>query len=43
MKYAEHSRYIPNELYHDPTLVNYNKNTVAMIFASRGIIPPKEW
>lgn len=29
------------EWYHDPTLINNHKSTVAMRLASSGIIPPK--
>jgi len=28
---------------HDPNLQNSIGNTVAMCFAEKGIIPPKEW
>ena len=33
----------PKELYHDPLLKNKDDETVAMISASRGTIPSKEW
>ena len=32
-----------NTLYHDPTLVNNNKDTVALLLAKNGIIAPEKW
>lgn len=34
---------IPDHFRHDPILINNKGNTVAMIFAYNGNIPPEEW
>lgn len=34
---------IPKEWRHDPYITNTNNCTVAMCYAFKGIIPPKEW
>ena len=33
----------PKDFYHKPELQDNNGNTVPMIFAKKGKIPPKEW
>ena len=33
----------PKEWCHNPEMVDLYCNTVAMIFASNGIIPPEDW
>ena len=30
-------------IYHKPEIINNNRQTVALILASKGIIPPREW
>lgn len=34
---------IPDEWYHDPILQNINGDTVAILMAKNGIIPPQQW
>ena len=40
MKLAEYNIDIPKYWEHDSELIDYDENTVAMILAKHGIIPP---
>lgn len=40
MKLAYNKIIPPKEWYHDPCLIGYENNTVAMYLANNGIIPP---
>lgn len=40
---AKQGKPIPKNLFHDPELKNNNGETVAIIYARNGLVPPKEW
>ena len=43
MLLAANGKDIPDQWKHDKLLKNNNGDTIAMYYAKKGIIPPKEW